>query len=69
MFLAMKHCFHAVSVAMLEIRKLCFWQAWARHEASGQIADHFHEHVPDMALEFPFELDAFQKEVYLFVSC
>lgn len=27
------------------------------------IADHFHELVPDMALEFPFELDDFQKEV------
>lgn len=49
---------------MLEIGKLYFWQAWALHEASERIADHFHELVPDMALEFPFELDAFQKEVF-----
>ncbi|CAM8949946.1 unnamed protein product [Rhodiola kirilowii] len=27
-----------------------------------QIADHFYELVPDMALDFPFELDLFQKE-------
>ncbi|MCI07482.1 helicase SKI2W-like, partial [Trifolium medium] len=37
-------------------------QAWAKLEASEQIADRFHELIPDMALDFPFELDAFQKE-------
>ena len=41
MFLTMKHRFLAVFVAMLEIRKLFFWRAWARHEANGQIALEF----------------------------
>jgi len=54
-----------VYVAMLEIGKLFSWQAWAIHETSEQIVDSFHELVPDMALEFPFELDAFQKEVFI----
>lgn len=49
---------------MLEIGKLFFWQTWAKLEASEEIADRFHELIPDMALEFPFELDAFQKEVF-----
>ncbi|XP_031386867.1 DExH-box ATP-dependent RNA helicase DExH11 isoform X2 [Punica granatum] len=36
-------------------------EVWAITAEDG-IADHFHELVPDMALEFPFELDKFQKE-------
>ncbi|KAK7305341.1 hypothetical protein VNO77_43246 [Canavalia gladiata] len=43
-------------------------KAWAMHEASDQIADRFHELVPDMALEFPFELDAFQKEAIYYLE-
>jgi len=35
------------------------------HESSDRIVDCFHQLVPDMALEFPFELDAFQKEVFI----
>jgi hypothetical protein len=62
--LIMHHYFLAVFVAMLEIGKLFFWQAWAKLEASEHIADRFHELIPDMALDFPFELDAFQKEVF-----
>lgn len=57
--------FLAVSVVMLDIGMLFFWQAWAKLEASERIADHFHDLIPDMALEFPFELDAFQKEVFI----
>lgn len=53
-----------VSVAMLEVGKLLFSQAWPMYEDSERIADRFHELVPDMALDFPFELDAFQKEVF-----
>jgi len=53
----------SVFVAMLEIGKLLFWQAWAKVEASEEIAGRFHELIPDLALEFPFELDAFQKKV------
>lgn len=41
----------------------CTWQLWAVTADKDGIADHFHELVPDMALEFPFELDKFQKEV------
>ncbi|KAK4785496.1 hypothetical protein SAY86_002185 [Trapa natans] len=36
-------------------------ELWAVTTDEG-IADHFHELVPDMALEFPFDLDRFQKE-------
>ncbi|KAK7301822.1 hypothetical protein RJT34_12698 [Clitoria ternatea] len=43
-------------------------EAWARVEAGEQIVDHFHELVPDMALEFPFELDAFQKEAIYYLE-
>lgn len=44
----------------------CFYvQAWAVREGGEEIAEHFHELVPDMALEFPFELDKFQKEVLI----
>lgn len=53
---------------MLEIEKLFSWQALAMHETSERIVDCFHELVPDMALEFPFELDAFQKEVFIFAN-
>ncbi|CAM8958449.1 unnamed protein product [Rhodiola kirilowii] len=37
-------------------------EAWAVIGEKEQIADHFYELVPDMALDFPFELDLFQKE-------
>lgn len=40
-------------------------QAWAVSGGNEGIADRFHELVPDMALDFPFELDTFQKEVFL----
>lgn len=33
------------------------------------IAERFYELVPDMALDFPFELDAFQKEVLVSHKC
>ncbi|CAI0475515.1 unnamed protein product [Linum tenue] len=35
---------------------------------SDWIAKHFYELVPDMALNFPFELDAFQKEAIYFLE-
>ncbi|KAK3026316.1 hypothetical protein RJ639_041004, partial [Escallonia herrerae] len=38
-------------------------EAWAVSGGSEGIADRFHELVPDMALDFPFNLDAFQKEM------
>lgn len=37
-------------------------EVWAVRGNSESISDHFQELVPDMALEFPFELDTFQKE-------
>ncbi|XP_058083612.1 uncharacterized protein LOC131231439 isoform X3 [Magnolia sinica] len=37
-------------------------EAWAVAGSSEGIANHFYELVPDMALDFPFELDKFQKE-------
>ncbi|GMP92764.1 hypothetical protein CsSME_00042852 [Camellia sinensis var. sinensis] len=40
-------------------------EGWAISGGSEGIAEHFHELVPDMALEFPFELDKFQKEVLM----
>ncbi|XP_020972282.1 DExH-box ATP-dependent RNA helicase DExH11 isoform X3 [Arachis ipaensis] len=43
-------------------------KAWAMHEASGRIAERFYELVPDMALEFPFELDSFQKEAIYYLE-
>lgn len=39
------------------------FQAWAVRGGSKSIAERFHDLVPDKALDFPFELDAFQKEV------
>ncbi|CAL5416760.1 unnamed protein product [Camellia sinensis] len=44
----------------------------APEEGSEGIAEHFHELVPDMALEFLFELDKFQNEetrVYVRIPC
>ncbi|KAL1222056.1 DExH-box ATP-dependent RNA helicase DExH11 [Cardamine amara subsp. amara] len=41
-----------------ELRK----EGWATKGDSQDIADRFYELVPDMAIEFPFELDNFQKE-------
>lgn len=38
-------------------------QAWVISGGHEGIGHHFHELVPDMALDFPFELDTFQKEV------
>ncbi|KAG9154188.1 hypothetical protein Leryth_000664 [Lithospermum erythrorhizon] len=32
------------------------------------IAEHFHELVPDLALQFPFELDGFQKEAIYYLE-
>ncbi|QCD78043.1 antiviral helicase SKI2 [Vigna unguiculata] len=43
-------------------------EAWAMHESSDRIVECFHELVPDMALEFPFELDAFQKEAIYYLE-
>ncbi|EOA26057.1 hypothetical protein CARUB_v10019475mg [Capsella rubella] len=37
-------------------------EGWATKGDSQGIADRFYELVPDMAIEFPFELDNFQKE-------
>lgn len=37
-------------------------EAWAVSGGSEGIASHFYELVPEMALDFPFELDTFQKE-------
>ncbi|XP_024013505.1 DExH-box ATP-dependent RNA helicase DExH11 isoform X2 [Eutrema salsugineum] len=37
-------------------------EGWATKGDSQDIADRFYELVPDMAMEFPFELDNFQKE-------
>lgn len=38
-------------------------QVWAFPGGSDEIASLFHELVPEMALDFPFVLDKFQKEV------
>ncbi|MQL85014.1 hypothetical protein Taro_017524, partial [Colocasia esculenta] len=38
-------------------------EVWARTCGSEGIANHFYELIPDLALDFPFELDNFQKEV------
>lgn len=37
-------------------------EVWALSGGSEEIAERFYELVPDMALNFPFELDPFQKE-------
>ncbi|KAI3774096.1 hypothetical protein L1987_48639 [Smallanthus sonchifolius] len=43
-------------------------KVWAVTGGSDGIADHFDELVPDMALDFPFELDAFQKEAIYYLE-
>ncbi|XP_010685630.2 DExH-box ATP-dependent RNA helicase DExH11 isoform X1 [Beta vulgaris subsp. vulgaris] len=43
-------------------------ESWAIRESNDGIADRFHELVPDMALEFPFELDRFQKEAIYYLE-
>ncbi|KAK9280712.1 hypothetical protein L1049_014410 [Liquidambar formosana] len=43
-------------------------EAWAVTGGSEGIADHFYELVPDMALDFPFELDTFQKEAIYYLE-
>ncbi|XP_031255224.1 DExH-box ATP-dependent RNA helicase DExH11 isoform X2 [Pistacia vera] len=43
-------------------------EAWAVSGGSEGIADHFYELVPDMALDFPFELDNFQKEAIYYLE-
>ncbi|XP_021720755.1 DExH-box ATP-dependent RNA helicase DExH11-like [Chenopodium quinoa] len=43
-------------------------ESWAIRESNNGIADRFHELVPDMALEFPFELDRFQKEAIYYLE-
>ena len=42
-------------------------QAWVVVGGREEISLHFHELVPDMALDFPFELDTFQKEVIIII--
>ncbi|KAJ8458801.1 hypothetical protein OPV22_031727 [Ensete ventricosum] len=37
-------------------------EAWALLGGNDEIVSHFYELVPDMAIDFPFELDSFQKE-------
>ncbi|KAF3951343.1 hypothetical protein CMV_022995 [Castanea mollissima] len=43
-------------------------QAWAVIGGGEGIAERFHELVPDMALDFPFELDKFQKEAIYYLE-
>lgn len=43
-------------------------EAWAVSGGNEGIADRFHELVPDVALDFPFELDAFQKEAIYYLE-
>ncbi|KAG9453871.1 hypothetical protein H6P81_006775 [Aristolochia fimbriata] len=43
-------------------------EAWALTVGSEGIAQKFYELVPDIALEFPFELDAFQKEAIYYLE-
>lgn len=43
-------------------------KVWAVTGGSDGIADHFNDLVPDMALDFPFELDAFQKEAIYYLE-
>ncbi|XP_071723078.1 DExH-box ATP-dependent RNA helicase DExH11-like [Rutidosis leptorrhynchoides] len=43
-------------------------KAWAIIGDSEGIADRFDELVPDLALEFPFELDKFQKEAIYYLE-
>ncbi|KAI3450303.1 hypothetical protein Pfo_006968 [Paulownia fortunei] len=43
-------------------------EGWALTGGSEEIAARFHELVPDMALNFPFELDPFQKEAIFYLE-
>lgn len=43
-------------------------EAWALTGGSEDIARHFHELVPEMALAFPFELDKFQMEAIYYLE-
>lgn len=52
-------------LVIIFVNDCLYLQAWAIREGGEEIAEHFHELVPDMALEFPFELDNFQKEVLI----
>lgn len=40
-----------------------YMQAWVISGEGEKIVENFRDLVPDMALNFPFELDSFQKEV------
>ncbi|KAK1311815.1 hypothetical protein QJS10_CPA07g00050 [Acorus calamus] len=43
-------------------------EVWAVDGDSEGIANQFHDLVPDMALDFPFELDKFQKEAIYYLE-
>ncbi|KAJ0987857.1 hypothetical protein J5N97_006213 [Dioscorea zingiberensis] len=43
-------------------------EVWAVAGGNEEIARRFHELVPEMALEFPFELDKFQKEAIYYLE-
>ncbi|XP_015873935.3 DExH-box ATP-dependent RNA helicase DExH11 isoform X3 [Ziziphus jujuba] len=43
-------------------------EAWAVRGGNEGIAERFYELVPDMALDFPFELDKFQKEAIYYLE-
>ncbi|KAL6565185.1 Antiviral helicase ski2 [Orobanche minor] len=43
-------------------------ESWALSGSSEEIAEGFHELVPDMALNFPFQLDPFQKEAIFYLE-
>ncbi|GFP91206.1 helicase ski2w [Phtheirospermum japonicum] len=43
-------------------------ESWALSGGSEEIAERFHKLVPDMALNFPFELDPFQKEAIFYLE-
>ncbi|XP_074585341.1 DExH-box ATP-dependent RNA helicase DExH11-like isoform X2 [Curcuma longa] len=43
-------------------------EEWALLGGNDIIVGHFHELVPDMAIDFPFELDSFQKEAIYYLE-
>ncbi|WOL15539.1 DExH-box ATP-dependent RNA helicase DExH11 [Canna indica] len=43
-------------------------EAWALVGGNDKIVSHFYDLVPDMAIEFPFELDNFQKEAIYYLE-
>lgn len=43
-------------------------EGWAVTGSTEEIVERFHELVPDMALNFPFELDPFQKEAIFYLE-